>query len=148
MTRIDFAFGAHHRLRVACQVVFRHYQHGRKMVAYSRQPKVLERFDLLLWSFEPTVFIPHTLADDALAPAASVILTPALPCSLPDDEQWAKAWLLNLDTHCPPHAESFSRILEIVSNHPDDKKFARDRWIHYKQLGFTVNAHDISAKSH
>ena len=148
MTRIDFAFGAHHRLRVACQVVLRHYRHGRKMVAYSRQPKVLERFDLLLWSFEPTVFIPHTLADDALAPASSVILTPALPCLLPEDEPWTKAWLLNLDTHCPPNTESFSRVLEIVSNHPDDKKFARERWTHYKQQGFTVNAHDISAKQH
>ncbi|NLY28744.1 MAG: DNA polymerase III subunit chi [Alcaligenaceae bacterium] len=148
MTRIDFAFGAANRLRMACQVMRRHYQHGRRVVVYSRQPKVLERFDMLLWSFEPTAFVPHTLVDDPLAINSPVVLTSVLPCNLPETPEWKQAWLLNLDTGCPPNAADFPRILEIVSEHPDDKAFARQRWSSYKAAGFSLHAHDVSGKPH
>ncbi len=142
-SRVDFAFGAAHRLRMACDVVRKHYQSGRPMVVYSRDTQRLARFDQLLWSFDPVAFVPHVHADDPIAPDTPVVLTsatPVVPASPPDKP----AWLLNLDLDCPPNAQDFVRILEIVSEHEQDKAAARARWQHYKAAGYDLHAHDVS----
>lgn len=46
--------------------------------------------------------------------------------------------LLNLDLECPPQSNNFELILEVVSNHEEDKAAARNRWIAYKQAGYEV----------
>src|SRR3546814_19956383 len=57
-----------------------------------------------------------------------------------------QAWLINLDLQCPPGAEHFERVLEIVSGHEDDKTAARQRWREYQQAGHELHAHDLSQK--
>ena len=142
MSRVDFAYGAAHRLHMACRTAARHVGVGRRLLVYCTDARRLQRFDTLLWSFEPVSFIPHALADDPLADQADVILVPdattldALP---PQD------WLLNLDLDCPPQAERFGRILEIVSGHEADIQAARQRWIQYQQAGHDVRGHRLAA---
>lgn len=144
MTRIDFAFGAPSRLRMACDVVRKHYLAGRRILVYSRDQVVLTRFDRLLWSFDPAAFVPHVKAGDPLASDTAVVLTPSLPAA-PDPNQ--QPWLLNLDTQAPTHAEHFERILEIVSGHDADKQAARLRWRAYEAAGHTLRAFDVSARA-
>jgi DNA polymerase-3 subunit chi len=147
MSRIDFAFGAPDRLRMACEVVRKHVAAGRKLVVYTRDEQRLAHFDRLLWSFDPTAFIPHVHADDALAADTPVVLTlqpPDPPTAKPGADQ---PWLLNLDLQCPPGVAHFERVLEIVSNHDEDKQAARERWAQYKADGHTVNGHDVSKKA-
>lgn len=138
-TRVDFAFGASDRLLKACEVTRKQVAAGRRLVVYTSSRPRLAKFDRLLWQFEPTAFVPHVMADDPLADRSPVVLatqkaTPAPP----------KAWLLNLDTDCPPGGEQYERILEIVSAHPDDKAAARQRWRSYQESGFELRAFDIS----
>ncbi len=141
--RVDFAFGAVHRLRMACQVVRKQYLAGRPLVVYTQDVQRLNTFDQLLWSFDPVAFVPHVRADDPMAAQTPVVLTTETPqpqttAGSPDP------WLVNLDLECPPNATAFARILEIVSEHPQDKAAARARWQHYKAAGYDVRAHDIS----
>jgi DNA polymerase-3 subunit chi len=149
MSRVDFAFGAPHRLRMACDVVRKQYLAGRRIVVYSRDAQALARFDRLLWGFDAAAFVPHVMADDPLADDTPVVLcsTPPLPAGLnasrPDSPA---AWLLNLDTDCPPDANSFERVLEIVSNDEHDKAAGRERWRQYQAAGHDVRAHDVSAR--
>ena len=78
---------------------------------------------------------------DPLADRTPVLLTP----DAPGPELAATGiWLLNLDTECPPGADHYPRILEIVSQHPDDKAAARQRWRTYQESGFELRAFDIS----
>jgi len=143
MARIDFAFGAPDRLRMACEVVHKHYLAGRRMFVYCTDTRRLERFDLLLWGFERTAFVPHVSADDELAEITPVHLSTKPP---PGNEPVA-AWLLNLDTACVPEAHRYTRILEIVSHHEADKTQARDRWRAYKDEGHELHAHDVGSRA-
>ncbi|NYT38339.1 DNA polymerase III subunit chi [Allopusillimonas soli] len=169
-TRVDFAFGASDRLRMACEVVRKHHAAGRRVVVYTRDMQHLVRFDRLLWGFDATAFVPHVMADDPLAQDTPVLLAtslaslPAAGSSLdakpdgggPPAEQepfspkpvdttdsW---WLLNLDHDCPPEAPVFGRILEIVSNQEDDRQQARARWRQYHASGHALHAHDVSGR--
>jgi DNA polymerase-3 subunit chi len=160
MSRIDFAFGAPDRLRMACEVVRKHYEAGRHVVVYSTDGPRLARFDRLLWGFEPTAFVPHVMADDPLASQARVVLCKSEPWqatrlalgALPDEksgpveENKPASWLVNLDSNCPPEAEHFERILEIVSGNEQDKSEARERWRQYQAAGHTLRAHDVSPR--
>jgi len=150
MTRIDFAFGAPDRLRMACQVVRKRFLAGQRLVVYCRDGSRLAAFDRMLWAFDDTSFVPHVLANAPLAPETPVVLTAG------DPQQAAQAarpadggdqplpWLLNLDNECPPGFDAFERLLEIVSDDPDDKQAARQRWRVYLNAGHTPQSHDLS----
>ena len=62
MTRIDFAFGAPDRLRMACQVVRKRVLAGQRLVVYCKDGSRLAAFDRMLWAFDDTAFVPHVLA--------------------------------------------------------------------------------------
>lgn len=140
MARIDFAFGARNRLRTACETVQKNYLAGHKLLVYTQNQPLMQRFDRLLWGFESSAFIPHVYHDDPLAAQSPVLLYTSArqPAGLTD------AWLLNLDALCPPGAAQFTRILEIVSQEPDDIRAARQRWKAYQQEGHQLHAHDLS----
>lgn len=140
-TRVDFAFGAADRLLKACEVTQKQVAAGRRLVVYTRNSARLAKFDRLLWQFESTAFVPHVMADDPLADRTPVLLATVAPQPALAREG---AWLLNLDTECPPDAEQFDRILEIVSGHPEDKAAARQRWRSYQETGFELRAFDVS----
>ena len=140
-TRVDFAFGAADRLLTACEVTRKQVGAGRRLLVYTSSAARLGKFDRLLWQFEATAFVPHVMMDDPLAPVTPVLLASSEPGA---ELAGAGVWLLNLDTDCPASARQYSRILEIVSEHPDDKAAARERWRTYQQLGFDLRAHDIS----
>ncbi|MEN5157232.1 DNA polymerase III subunit chi [Achromobacter spanius] len=150
MTRIDFAFGAPDRLRMACQVVRKRVLAGQRLVVYCKDGSRLAAFDRMLWAFDDTAFVPHVLANDPLAPETPVVLTAGEPLQAlraagqPDQPQ---PWLLNLDDDCPPGFDAFERLLEIVSDDPDDKQAARQRWRTYQTAGHAPQSHDLSRKA-
>lgn len=140
-TRVDFAFGATDRLVKACEVTRKQVAAGRRLLVYTKNPTRMAKFDRLLWQFDAAAFVPHVASDDPLAGVTPVLMESADPSA----ELGATGmWLLNLDTECPANATHYERVLEIVSEHPDDKAAARQRWRTYQELGFDVRAHDIS----
>lgn len=143
MTRVDFAHGAPDRLKTACQVVYRHYLAGHYVVVYTAEAKRLARFDQLLWAFEPTAFIPHVGQGDELADTTPVVLVTDTPAQYLKTAHGGQRWLLNLDMACPPGANKFARILEIVSHHEADRTAARQRWMAYRDAGFDLRAHQL-----
>lgn len=142
-TRVDFAFGAPNRLRTACDVVRKHYLAGRKLIIYHPELRELQRFDRMLWGFEPTAFIPHVFVDDPLAPQTPIWLSTQPPQPHPQSPADA-AWLLNLAPSCPPLPTPFQRILEIVSENEKDRRAARQRWRQYQQLNYDVRGHKLN----
>ena len=146
MTRIDFAFGAPDRLRMACQVVRKRYLAGQRLVVYCKEGSRLAAFDRMLWAFDDTSFVPHVLANDPLAAETPVVLTAGDPwqaaqAAVADGQP--QPWLLNLDHACPPGFDASARLLVIVSDDPDDKQAARQRWRAYQGAGHTPQSHDL-----
>lgn len=145
MTRIDFAFGARDRLRAACDAVYKHYRRGGHLVVYCTDQVLLERFDLMLWGFDATAFIPHVHVDDPLAEQTPVLLTNK-PFS-PHPDATPTPWLVNLDVSCAPELEHYERVLEIVPQDEDSIQAGRQRWRQYKNEGHDLHAHDVSLKA-
>jgi len=149
MARVDFAFGAPDRLRTACQAARKRYLAGQRVVVYCSDPGRLKAFDNMLWAFDDTSFVPHVLASDALAASTPVVLTASPPDAARQamgGETQDAPWLLNLDDRCPPMAESFERVMEIVSDDPADREAARQRWRAYQEGGHALQAHDLKRR--
>ncbi len=144
MARIDFAFGATEKLSQACQTTLRQYLAGQKLFVYCTQPARMKAFDQQLWAVEDDAFVPHVAATDPLAASTPVVLvTSGSEQALANAP--AAAWLLNLDDACPPTLGHVTRVLEIVSDDPDDKEAARARWRTYLAAGHDVRSHRLSA---
>lgn len=145
MSRIDVAFGATHRLRQAAQTAYKHFLAGHSVLIYCTDEKRLAAFDTCLWEVEKTSFVPHPFVEDE--GLNSLIYLCRTPPHLFVERltlNHVKPYLLNLDIHCPPHAEAFDRILEIVSTHEEDKRLARERIHAYKQAQHDIIYHTLT----
>jgi len=144
MNQVDFAFGCRDRLRTACVIARKRYRAGQRLVVYCADSARLTAFDRMLWAFDDTSFIPHVHANDPLAATTPVVLTAASP------EHARQAMgeapppaLLNLDDDCPPDCDAFAHIMEVVSDAPEDRQAARQRWRIYQAQGRELKAHNL-----
>lgn len=142
MARINFAFGATERIAQACQTTLKQYLAGQKMVVYCSDVVRLRQYDQKLWAVDEAAFVPHVWADDPLANSTPIVLVAkdleqVLERSPPD------TWLLNLDNACPPTCGALQRVLEIVSDEPEDKEAARQRWRTYQAAGHDLKSYSL-----
>src|SRR5258708_9339354 len=101
MTRIDFYRYAEDKVRFACRLAAKAFDHSSRVVVYSPDPQVLAEFDRARWTFQSTRFVPHCSALSPLAPETPRVLSSGA-ASLPH-----RAVLLHLpDVHPPFTATS------------------------------------------
>jgi DNA polymerase III subunit chi len=143
MTSIDFHFNTPDRLQYACRLTRKIINANQAnpvtpLAVYCSNEDRLGAFDRLLWEFSTTDFIAHARAEDPHAAQSPVILM-AKEALLPSHHL-----LLNLDDTPPAFFSRFIRLLEVVSNDPDDKQKARDRFMFYRDRGYALNKYDLS----
>ncbi len=144
MARINFAFGATERISQACQTTLKQYLAGQKMVVYSSDISRLRQFDQKLWAVDEAAFVPHVWADDPMASQTPIVLiTKDLAQAL--EGMSPETWLLNLDDACPPTCGPLQRVLEIVSDEPEDKESARQRWRSYQAAGHDLKSYSLQS---
>jgi DNA polymerase-3 subunit chi len=147
VTTIDFHFNTTDRLLHACRLVRKAF-HSRKvseekpLLVYCSEEARLSRFDDLLYEFSEADFIPHVDADHPLAEESPVLLckedyTPQAPRT--------PFVLINLDDAVPDFFSRFDRVFEIVGPDEDDKQKARQRYAFYRDRGYAITRHDLSA---
>ncbi len=143
MTRVDFAFNASSRVDQAALSTLRHVARGARVFVYCDDPPRLKQFSERLWALDETSFVPHERLQAQASDGLSIYLVdqanwPLLAARVNQDD-----WMLNLDDQCPPEATLFSRVLEVVSQAPDDKELARARWRQYQAIGLTLQGHQL-----
>lgn len=158
MSRVYFAFGASHRIRQAALTCAKQYQRGRRLMVYCTDPKRLRLFCQALWGVHSTAFIPQEYLGESISLTQLeteaqtrcrdhhpiLLVSHAQRLEAEDVQQAApNYWLLNLDVHLPPVFEPFAMVLEVVSEHEEDKRLARERWRQYKAHGITPGAHQL-----
>ena len=141
MARINFAFGATERIAQACQTTLKQYLAGQKLLVYCSDVARLRQYDQKLWAVDEAAFVPHVWIDDPLASATPIILV-AQDLERALEKVPADSWFLNLDDACPPTFGGLARVLEIVSEDPQDRDAARQRWRTYQAAG-----HDLKSFS-
>lgn len=140
MTRVDFYSKVDDKLHFACKLCAKALAQNLRVNVYAPDPAVAERFDKLLWTTPPTGFIPHCEAGSSLA-AETPVLIHRREGDLLHDEL-----LINLDAAWPPFFSRFQRLIEIVSTDTDDANAARERFRFYRDRGYEMANHDMSAK--
>jgi len=140
MTRIDFYTKVDNKLRFAGKLCAKALAQKLRVNVYAPDKALAERFDRLLWTDNALSFIPHCRAEDPLA-AETPVLIHTQEGDLLDD-----ALLINLDHAWPPFFSRFERVIEIVGTEPEDAAAARDRFRFYRDRGYAMQTHDMSAK--
>ncbi len=139
MTEIDFYTHAPDRLQVAARLAAKAYAMGLNVRILTPDHPTTARIDNLLWTVPATGFIPHCRLSSKLASETPVIVDDAPEHQGPADV------LINLQDDKPAFFRRFTRLVEIVTDDPDDAARGRVKWQFYKQQGYTMRAHDLTA---
>lgn len=127
--QVSFYSDAADPLRYACRLIRRALASGKPVgVCVDGDPAA--KLDALLWSFEPTEFIPHRRWDGATPPVAGEVLLVDDAACLPH-----RGLLLNLSDGLPGGAFEFERVLEVVGRAPEQVRAGRLRYRAYQQSG-------------
>jgi len=143
MATVSFYTGVPERLAYVCRLLRKAQQSGAR-IGVCGAPALLDRLDAALWRFEPTEFVPHLRLQQGQTPEAQMADTPILlvehSTQLPHREL-----LLNLSLEMLEGFEQFHRVLEVVSQDPEQVDAGRQRFRQYKAMGHEVNHHVVAA---
>ena len=138
MTRVDFHTNVADKLGYACRLARKAYLAGQPLVVLA-EPDVLRAFDERLWTFAPLEFVPHCMADSALAAQTPVVLSVSL------DKAPHHQVLMNLGQALPPSFASFERLLELVGTDAQELQAGRERYRFYRDRGYPLANHKQDA---
>ena len=129
------------RLSYACRLLRKATRKGAKVAVTAPAP-TLSALDRVLWTFDPTDFVPHVRLGPGATPAPRLSPTPIWLLDNPADAPQRDV-LLNLGRDVPAGFESFERIIEIVTTDDDERAAARERWKHYASRGYAITRHEV-----
>lgn len=132
MTLVEFHHDAADKLGLACRLIGRLFQGGRRVVVFAPDGAIAQRLDQLLWSQPALGFVPHVAAGHRLAAETPVVIAARLDDAPHDDV------LVNLDGELPPGFARFRQLVEIVGTDDADRLPARQRFKFYRDRGYEL----------
>jgi DNA polymerase III subunit chi len=136
MTRIDFYFNADSKLRTACQLAARALQQRLRVLIYAPEDAVAQGVEEALCTFPG---LRYARCPAGRASEAPVIIARDADTAIHDEV------LLNLHDGAPRHFSRFQRLVEVVARAEDDRRAARLRFRFYRDRGYAIRYHDVSA---
>lgn len=140
MTEIDFYTHAPDRLQVAARLAAKAYGMGLNVRILTPDHATTARLDSMLWTTPATGFVPHCRLGSKLASETPVIIDDA------QEHEGPAEVLINLLDDKPAFFRRFTRLVEIVTDDPEDAAKGRLKWQFYKQQGYTLRAHALTAE--
>ena len=136
MTNIEFRTHIADKIHYTCRWVRKAFANSSdcRIVLYATDRLLLNRLDETLWTFSDSDFLPHAVIGDKHAARCPVILTSSDTCELPHNQI-----LVNLSQDIPAFYAQFGRLLELVSTDPADTEAGRQRYVHYRERGYTLH---------
>ncbi len=146
--RVQFYHNTPDPLTLACELVARAHDSGRKVVVRMPDDASAQALDRMLWTHERLAFIPHVLLDSPLVGETPVVIASATSTSAAVGEPvWPHTdMLFNLAPDLAPAYTDFKLVVEIVGQREADKLPARARWSQYREHGLTLKAFDAELR--
>jgi len=138
MTKVDFYTGSNDKLRTVCQLSHKAMQNGVRVILSSPDAAINEALDKLLWHYPATSFIPHCRGD-----AGEVTLSPVV-IDQGSEKFPHHELLISLHNECMPFFSRFDRVIEIISNEPEDNRLGRLRYKFYRDRGYELRHFDLT----
>ncbi len=137
--KVFFYHNAADKFLAACRLLGKASAQGKRVTVFSDSNATLETLDRLLWTYDPTGFVPHCTADSPLASETPILLTSAPEHVLSNER------LMNLGTEIPPDFDRLTTLIEVVGQNEEDRAPARNRFRFYKTQGCEIQSIDLSA---
>lgn len=149
MTRVDFYILTERNRRtmdqLLCTLTNKAIQGGHQVYIHAQGADHSQQLDDWLWTFQDVSFLPHACIDvQAVAQQDYDQPTPVLighddpPSALHDI-------MINMTNEVPFFFGRFDRLIEIVSQQPEQRDRARERYRFYQERGYTLNTHQLDA---
>lgn len=139
MTQIDFYTQVDDKLQMACRLTAKARSRGLRVTLFCPDPDTASRLDRLLWTTPATGFMPHCRPSDKLAAMTPVLIDTGGDNPLHDE------FLINLHSEWPACFSRFQRLAEIVCSDEVDRSEARARYKFYRDRGYEIRTHNLSA---
>ncbi len=107
------------------------------MLVNTASHDVAQKFDALLWSLQPDSFLPHELL-----PAGKQ--TP-VHIGWGEDSPHHHDLLINLGDAIPGFFSRFERVIEIVTQDPEQLAESRKRFRFYRERGYALETINLPA---
>jgi DNA polymerase-3 subunit chi len=127
--KVEFHSGVADKLDHACRLLRKAQAAGAKVVV-SAEPALLDRLDVMLWTFDALSFVPHVRVRASTPPPASAPRTPVWLADVPAQGSDHEV-LVNLGAEMVPGWQGFARVIEVVGTDDADSRTARQRWRTY-----------------
>ncbi|QOW19890.1 DNA polymerase III subunit chi [Lysobacter ciconiae] len=126
-------------LLLVCELARKAQQAGQACIVLARDAAQAEKLDDLLWSFDPDAFIPHQIVDPDMEEGDDEEIEVLI--ATPEHDVALRPLVINLRDAAVDGA--FERVLEVVPADDSARGPLRQRWVQYKDRGFTLNKHDM-----
>lgn len=140
MTRIDFHTNIPDKVSYVCRLARKAYAANAKLVLLAEDEAQAAALNAALWTLSDTDFLPHVLADDALAGQTPIIITHSDSDPVPHHDM-----LVNLTRRTPASFADYARVFEIISTDEADAAEGRKRYVAYKKLAHPLT-HFVAGK--
>lgn len=134
------------KFKYACRVTQKAYLHGLKVYLQTEGQEQNSELDMLLWTFSQGSFIPHTIANNATAnwQHYPVQLGDTLDTNENGEYEEELDVLISLVSDPPPAHSRFKRVVDLVTDFPEEKACGRNRFRYYRQQGIEPNSHPVA----
>lgn len=133
---IDFFYNLETREDFACHFLAKSWARGETWWVLLDDVAACEAFSARLWSFSPSCFLPHDVAQSEPLSDFPLLLLPFLPSSFSGQN------VLNLSAQALPTAARCLHVIELVCEQTRDSQ--RERAKTYQAAGLKVRFHDAA----
>jgi DNA polymerase-3 subunit chi len=122
------------RTALACKLTEQLHKQGLSVQVLTVTEEAARELDALLWQYPAEGFMPHALATENAGTGITLCWT---------GRSGTGDNLLNLTDEIPDSHGRVDSIAEFVINDDDAKARSREKWNHYKNLGYELQHHQL-----
>jgi DNA polymerase III subunit chi len=141
MTTIDFYFNTADVNALVLNLSQRAINQHRQVTLAVNDMTEAEKLSQVLWQANPTSFLPNCLISDLQAAQSPIVIAWPEQTHLQDDI------LINVSQFQPANFSRFKRLIEVVTDVEHDKSVARQRYVFYRDRGYTIKHVDMLKES-
>lgn len=119
--------------RLACDLAADAWRVGKRVLIACETEQQALLLDEALWQRDADQFVPHNLSGEITTYA-----TPIEICWVGKRNSQRRDLLISLQHNVPDFVSSFNSVIDFVPAEEQQKIQARERYKHYRQLGFEL----------
>ena len=115
----------------ACRLCRKILRKEAKIWLLCEDSELQQQLDELLWRFDATSFLPHSIEQSAIPQSNAPI---CISSHLPSSAEWI---VFNFNNQPLEQVTHFGHIIEIVENNESAKQIGREKYKAYRRMGTT-----------